>query len=113
MELRLCDDQGLVTDTPVEPGSPGTALDPDLTYLKLHNNLRSRNSNPDIRKPIKEGGWACTSHAHLGGEHIRCTSPAHRSADPDVFDAALRNGSAIIVGGEVFNAPGTVVFPTR
>lgn len=76
-KVRLCDDEGKVSDTPVEPGSPGASFSPtDLTYIKLHNNLRARNSNPDTRKPV-EGGWQCTGHAHLAGEHIRCTSPAH------------------------------------
>jgi hypothetical protein len=78
MEVRLCDDQGLVTDTPVEPGSPGTTLDPELTYLKLHNNLRAHNTNPDTRKPTEHAGWVCTGHAHLAGQHIRCTGPAHK-----------------------------------
>ena len=106
MELRLCDDQGFVGDTHVESGSPGLAFDADLTYLKLHNNLRARNSNPDTRKPVTEG-YGCTGSAHLGGEHIRCTSPAHAS-DWRPLDAALREGTAIMVGGE--QAPETDMF---
>lgn len=77
MELRLCDDRGLVSDKPVEPGSPGTAFDPALTYRKLLNNLRARNGNPDARGPYEGEPFQCTGSAHLAGEHIRCTSPAH------------------------------------
>lgn len=77
MEVRLCDDDGMVSDERVEPGSPGTQFDPDLTYRKLHNNLRARNTNPDTRKPYEGPPFVCTGHAHLGGEHIRCTGPAH------------------------------------
>jgi hypothetical protein len=106
MEFRLCDDNGNVTDAPVAPGAPGTILDPDLTYLKLHNNLRARNRNPDTRKPVEKGGWQCTGHAHLAGEHIRCTSPIH--SDP--LPAGLRAGDPIWIEGENLN--GWQVFTT-
>lgn len=78
MELRLCDDAGLVSDKRVEPGTPGTTFDPDLTYVKLLNNLRARNGNPDARHPYDGEPFLCTGSGHLAGEHIRCTSPAHR-----------------------------------
>ena len=79
MEVRMCDDDGMISDTPVEPGSPGTLFDPDLTYLKLLNNLRAHNNNPDARYPVDEGiKIPCTGSAHLAGQHIRCTSPAHK-----------------------------------
>lgn len=78
MEVRLCDDDGIVSHERVEPGSPGTIFDSDLTYYKLHNNLRAHNMNPDTRKPYDGEPFACTGHAHLAGQHIRCTSPAHR-----------------------------------
>ena len=77
MEVRLCDDQGLVSDERVEPGSPGTSFDPDLTYRKLLNNLRARNTNPDARAPYEGEPFVCTGSAHVAGEHFRCTSPAH------------------------------------
>lgn len=78
LEVRLCDDAGLVSNERVEPGSPGTVLDPDLTYMKLLNNLRARNRNPDARKPYTGEPFVCTGSAHLAGEHIRCTGPAHQ-----------------------------------
>jgi hypothetical protein len=77
MEVRLCDDTGLVSNERVEPDSPGTAFDPDLTYLKLLNNLRAHNANLDARKPYDGEPFVCTGSAHLAGQHIRCTSPAH------------------------------------
>lgn len=77
LELRLCDDAGMVSDEPVEPGSPGTLVSPDLTYRKLLNNMRARNNNPDARRPYEGAPFPCTGSAHLAGEHIRCTSPAH------------------------------------
>lgn len=78
MGLRLCDDAGMVSHERVEPGSPGT-VDQELTYIKLLNNLKSHNANPDTRKPYEGEPFACTGSAHLAGQHIRCTSPAHRT----------------------------------
>lgn len=83
MEARLCDDDGMVSDERVAPGSPGTAFDPDLTYRKLLNNLRARNGNPDARKPYEGEPFPCTGSAHVAGEHVRCTSSAHTRRDPD------------------------------
>ncbi len=83
MELRLCDNAGFVSDERVEDGSPGTVLDPDLTYRKLLNNLRAHNSNPDARAPWEGDPFPCTGSAHAAGEHIRCTSPAHKR--PEVY----------------------------
>ncbi|MDQ3933409.1 MAG: hypothetical protein M3340_02120 [Actinomycetota bacterium] len=95
MEVRLCDDAGMVSNERVKPGSPGTAFDPDLTYLRLHNNLAARNTNPDTRKPVTEP-YACTGHAHLAGEHIRCTSPAHAPGLPDDLNRVLRDQSVVV-----------------
>lgn len=49
---RLCDDDGMVRGE----------------YLYHHNWL----AQSAVTEP-----FACTSHAHLGGEHVQCTSPAH------------------------------------
>lgn len=73
INLRMCDDDGMVSNVRVEPGSPGTALNPDLTYLKLLNNLRSHGGHA----PVEES-FHCTGSAHLAAEHFLCTSPAHR-----------------------------------
>lgn len=77
MEVRLCDDDGMVSDVRVAPGSPGTAFDPDLTYRKLLNNLRRRNRSPDHRGPYEGEPFPCTGSAHVAGRHVRCTSPTH------------------------------------
>lgn len=73
-ERRMCDDDGLVTGD----------------YLVLHNYLAwltyAAQGRPEEWKPI-EGGWTCTSHAHLAGEHIRCSSPAH-DIEPEEFNEA-------------------------
>jgi hypothetical protein len=74
LAVRLCDDDGMVSDRPVEPGSHGTALDPDLTYLRLLNNLRAHTGLPPVQEP-----FLCTGSAHLAGEEFLCTSPAHLS----------------------------------
>lgn len=78
MEVRLCDDEGLVSNERVAPGSPGTILDPELTYLKLLNNLRGHGGH----EPFDGSPFPCTGSAHLAGQHIRCTSPAHRQGGP-------------------------------
>ena len=83
MELRLCDDDGMVSHVRVEPGSPGTLLSPDLTYLQLVNNLRARTGPIGEHKRVTEP-FVCTGSAHLAGEHIRCTSLSHGG------EAALR-----------------------
>jgi hypothetical protein len=36
------------------------------------NNLRAHTGLKAVEQPFR-----CTGHAHLAGEHIRCTSPAH------------------------------------
>jgi hypothetical protein len=82
IEIRLCDDNGLVSDEKVEPGSPGTIFDPELTYRKLLNNLRARNSDPDARAPYTDEPFVCTGSAHLAGQVFRCTNPAHM---PDAY----------------------------
>lgn len=72
-EARLCDDDGVVSDNPVTPGAPGTAVSPGLTYRQLLNNLRRhKGMEPYTGEPFR-----CTGSAHLAGEHFRCTSPAH------------------------------------
>lgn len=75
MEVRLCDDAGMVSKKPVDPPN---AFDPELTYLKQLNNLRFRTHGMRGGRadPVTEP-FACTGSAHQAGEHIRCTSPAH------------------------------------
>lgn len=73
IEIRLCDNAGMVSDERVEPGSPGLAFDPDLTYRKLLTNLRAASGLPASDWPEIH----CTGSAHLAGEVFRCTSPAH------------------------------------
>ena len=75
MALRLCDDDGYVSD---ERAAPQPASTLNLTYLDMHNNMRAH-TRPML-PPITEQ-FACTGSAHLGGEHIYCTSPAHAKDD--------------------------------
>jgi hypothetical protein len=70
----------MVSQERVEVGSPGTAFDPDLTYLRLLNNLRAHNGDPDARRPYTGEPFVCTGSAHLAGEVIVCTSPIHAAA---------------------------------
>lgn len=68
--VRLCDDDGLVSDERV---TPPNAFDTDLTYLRQLNNLRSYTGLAEYAGPT----ISCTGSVHLAGMHIRCTSPAH------------------------------------
>jgi hypothetical protein len=65
LDLRLCDDDGMVSEEAI----PETCLD----YLLQINNLRAHSGFAPAEEP-----FVCTGHAHLAGEHIRCTSPAHQ-----------------------------------
>jgi hypothetical protein len=51
----------------------------DRTYLERLNRLRNTTlgRRGDMSETIEEP-FVCTGHAHLAGEHIRCTSPAHK-----------------------------------
>jgi len=60
MNLRLCDDQGKV----------------EGHYVGVLNHLRHLSGHA----PYVGAPFACTGSAHLAGEHIRCTSPAHEVA---------------------------------
>lgn len=73
MDARLCDDAGMVSDERVPRGEPGTALDPELTYRRLLDNLRAVGGLPRYTGPA----FQCTGSAHLAGEHFRCTNPIH------------------------------------
>ena len=73
--IRLCDGNGMVSDTPVEPSSHGTEFDSDLTYLKLANNLRAHTGHPPVE------AFRCTGSMHAAGMHFVCTSPAHTVAN--------------------------------
>lgn len=88
LETRLCDDAGMVSDTPVDPPRP---INPGLTYLGLMNSWveRTRALRGDKHEPIAEP-FACTGHAHLIGEHIRCTSPAHTKVVGEVVGKPLK-----------------------
>jgi hypothetical protein len=71
-EIRLCDDNGMVSTERVEPGSPGTESDKDLTYLKLAINLRKYTG----LSPVEE--FHCTGSMHAAGMLFLCTSPIHK-----------------------------------
>lgn len=72
MRLRMCDDEGMVSHDIVEGAN--LSASPTLTYLRLFNNLhgQTRSGNPTWEP------FHCTGSAHLAGEHILCTSPAHQ-----------------------------------
>ena len=67
LAIRLCDDAGMVSHEPVRD-DPATL---DTSYL-----ARLQRLNPSVALEINP--FRCTGHAHLAGEHIRCTSPAHK-----------------------------------
>lgn len=88
MELPLCDDSGMVSDEQV----PGT----DFSYLARHRHLQGMTKRGQeylkAHPEIGEKSWTCTGHAHLAGEHIRCTSPAHQSL-PSTMSSPIFVGS--------------------
>lgn len=55
MELRLCDDYGMVSGK----------------YIDILNNLRALGGHD----PYNGKPFACTGDAHLAHNHIKCTSP--------------------------------------
>lgn len=57
MNLRLCDDDGMV----------------EGHYVGVLNHLRHLSGH----SPYQGDSFPCTGSAHLAGEHIHCTSPAH------------------------------------
>lgn len=61
---RLCDDDGMVT---------AKYLDHINHLRELTNTLRG----DEHCKPVTEA-FVCTGHAHLAGEHIRCSTPIHK-----------------------------------
>jgi hypothetical protein len=75
MDLRLCDDAGMVAGK----------------YLDVLNRLRGLSG----KQPYEGKPFPCTGSAHLAGEHIRCVSTAHlRPLDalperPDPVDEPL------------------------
>lgn len=81
MEMRLCDDDGMVSDAPiVEDILMATS---DRSYLERLNRLINMGRGARGDKPrFIEKPFACTGDAHLIAEHIRCTSPAHQRPAP-------------------------------
>lgn len=94
MQRRLCDNYGVVSDVRI-PGSPNL-FDPELTYLRQINNLRAHSGHPPVEAP-----FACTGSAHLAGEHIYCTSPAHQCL------LCCGEGSVVTVDGHAISCPRT------
>jgi hypothetical protein len=74
MELRLCDDEGIVGSTRIADGSSPSGW----TYLDRHNHLVTRGIL-GAEAPVKEPFY-CTGSAHFACGHVRCTSPAHAAA---------------------------------
>lgn len=72
MELRLCDDEGMVSHERQDGhDGPGTGA----TYIETLNFLKP------VDGQYTGEPFQCTGSAHLGGKHVRCTSPAHARAD--------------------------------
>lgn len=104
IELRLCDDGGMVSHN--FPGDPehGSYLD-RLNYLRAQTGLR------DEHLPVKDP-FACTGNAHLAGHHVRCTSPAHAprtvSVTPVYDFTQIRTPAGYLIDGK-FYAPEDVI----
>lgn len=77
MDMRLCDDDGMVSGKEVKDDLG--QMKPGASYLDRLNHLRSLSAfarGEEHFERVTES-FTCTGHAHLAGEHIRCTSPAH------------------------------------
>lgn len=85
LEWQLCDEEGIVTGP----------------YLDHINHLRTYTQPFGEHKPVTKE-FPCTGSAHLAGEHIRCTSPAHALQSWSVLDQMLRSGSPIMIGNDTF-----------
>lgn len=92
MEMRLCDDEGMVSFTTSEINS-------EVSYLGIINGLRSNTKPFGEHKPVTEP-FRCTGSAHLMGEHIRCTSPVHHDPTPEI-NAAMRAGEPLHIQGRL------------
>lgn len=78
MDARLCDADGMVSHETV--ADPQLLEAPGTTYLDRVHNFRARTylAHGDRVPDRIDIPYGCTGHAHLMGEHMRCTSPAHR-----------------------------------
>lgn len=79
LHMRLCDDDGQVSHNPVDEFGMRVVV-AGQTFLDRLNNLRSLTAPVGEHRPITTP-FVCTGHAHLAGEHIKCTSPAHERTD--------------------------------
>lgn len=97
MELRLCDDEGMVSHEVAPDRGTGQ------TYLQRINALRASTPPAGEHKPVEEP-FACTGSAHLASNHIRCTSPAHLGDRVFSVDPATQQWSLIgyLIGGKVY-----------
>lgn len=77
MTMRLCDDEGMCSHEPIK-GEDTT----HESYLDRLNQLRwlTHGQRGGRVEPVTEP-FECTGSAHQAGEHIRCTSPAHKPFD--------------------------------
>lgn len=80
IDLRLCDDDGMVSHKPIETRD-GELPTLDESYMARHLRLQRMSSRGlEYLKQYPGFGddpWPCTGHAHMAGLHIRCSSPAH------------------------------------
>ena len=90
LTMRLCDDEGMVSDAPVD--DPRTPRTHDKSYRERLNRLRAMSRTLDPLKPYTGPAFSCTGNAHLAGEHILCTSPAHTSLVAEPFDLLADQG---------------------
>lgn len=84
-EARLCDDEGMVEDE----------------FLDLYRRLATL----DPERKVWDKPFVCTGSAHLGGEHIRCTSTYHERAAKDVVPAGMERVPVFGVPGLFINQP--------
>ena len=80
MAARLCDDDGNVSAA----RHPGPFQGSYLDFLHHLRTLTARGRGEKAPDRISEP-FPCTGHAHLAGEHIRCTSPAHQAPQAQSF----------------------------
>jgi hypothetical protein len=102
LRLRLCDDSGMVSYEPSDSIMKLVVV-PGETYLDRLNNLREMTWPKRAHDPVTEP-FACTGSTHLAGEHIKCTSPAHRAKDDDWLKVNVRGEWAEVLVRDILVA---------
>lgn len=77
MDLRLCDDAGLVSFEEVKDDITSVSMSYMDRHLHLQGMTQRGREFLKAHPNLGDEPFYCTGHAHLAGLHIHCTSPWH------------------------------------